>query len=208
MARTKLEIQYIGSADRYILDIALGPKQVIRHTFKPFEKFDVTDICSADELNRSPEFFALKSAGTVIEVVTPGASDIGGHVTASELSAPSIEGLSGVSVIRQIFAAGGGGSPDDVIIYNASAPFPFRILDSQVIVSTAVGASTLQLRGATGGGGATYSDAFDSGSTGRKRDTGAGGDDATDLIAKSGTLVLRRSDTGVAGEILLFVRRE
>lgn len=208
MARTKLEIQYLGSSSQFVLDLKLGEKQHIRHTFSPSEKFDISDICSPDELNRNARFHQLKSAGTIIDVVTPGDDVVEAHLTAAELAAPSLEGLSAVSVIHQSFAAGGGGSPDDVIIYNANSPFAFRILDIQVVVATAVGASTLQLRGATGGAGATYSDAFDSSATGRARDAGAGGDDATDLIAKNGTVVLRRSDNGVAGEVLIFVRRE
>lgn len=118
------------------------------------------------------------------------------------------DGLSQLAVIRQAFAAGGGGVPDDVVIYNANAPFGFRVLDAQVLVATTVLASTVQLRDATGGGGSALSDAFDSATAGRKRDTGVAGANATPTVAANGTLVLRRSDSGVAGELIVTLRRE
>ena len=41
-------------------------------------------------------------------------------------------------VIRHAFAAAGGGSPDDVAIFNANAPFGFRIVDTRFYISTGV----------------------------------------------------------------------
>lgn len=119
-----------------------------------------------------------------------------------------VTGLSMDAVLRVQIPAGAGGSADDVVIYNANSPFLFRILDVQMIVATAVGGSTVQLQDATGGAGNALSDAFDTASTGRKRDTGTGISNVTKTLAAGGTLSLRRSDSGVAGEIIIWLRKE
>ena len=101
--------------------------------------------------------------------------------------------------IRVAFAAGGGGSADDVTIYAAAAPFAFRIIDVTVLVATAVGGSTAQLRDTTGGGGATLSSSLSTAATGTVRNA----DTATRTVASAGSVYLRRSDNGVAGEIII-----
>lgn len=107
-------------------------------------------------------------------------------------------------VIRQAFAAGIGAVADDVVIYNANAPFALRILDAQVLVKTAVALSTATLRNATGGGGSALSDDFDTTAAARVRDTGAAVQE-TQVIPLGGTLVLRRSKNTVAGEVSLTI---
>jgi hypothetical protein len=124
-----------------------------------------------------------------------------------DLSTNSTTGLSPLYTIRLAFAAGTPGTPDDVTIYSANAPFAFRVLDSQVLISTLVALATVQLRNATGGGGDAVSDAFVAASLGRVRDTAVGISNATQTISAGGTLVLRRSDRGVAGEVILLIRR-
>ncbi|HEV2905542.1 MAG TPA: hypothetical protein VGW32_10860, partial [Pyrinomonadaceae bacterium] len=99
--------------------------------------------------------------------------------------------------------AGGG---DDVIIYDGNCPGAMRILDVEVLISTPRAGSNVQLRNALGGGGAACSDAFTAAGAGRQRDAGTAVT-ATSLIPSNGTLVLRRSDRGVAGEVILFVQR-
>lgn len=97
------------------------------------------------------------------------------------------------------FAAGGGGAADDVILVNANLPVGFRILDVLLDVATAVVGSSCQLRTATGGGGGTVSAVLSSAATGGQRNSVI----ATNTIAALGTLVLRRSDSGVAGSIIV-----
>jgi len=118
-----------------------------------------------------------------------------------------LDAHSALLVIRQPFVAAAPGAADDVVIYNANAPFGFRILDSQVLISTAIGGSTVQLRSATGGGGVALSDAFPSAAQGRLRDGATGIANATKTVAIGGTLALRRSDRGAAGEVILFCTR-
>jgi hypothetical protein len=107
-------------------------------------------------------------------------------------------------VIRKAFTAGGGGSADDVTIYSANAPFTFRIVESYAYVSTGVAVATLTLRNATGGGGSALSDAFAATTTGVKYNSAL---TATSTISASGTLVLRRSDNGVAGEVIVAIQK-
>lgn len=99
------------------------------------------------------------------------------------------------------FAAGATGARD-VTVFNANAPVAFRILQTTMIVKTAVALSSATLRDATGGGGTAISAQFA---------TSIAGEDpiktatltATPTVAANGTVVLRLTDGGVAGEVML-----
>jgi hypothetical protein len=104
---------------------------------------------------------------------------------------------------RRVFTAGVAGTADDVTIYNADAPFAFRIVDVKVLISTAVGGSTVQLRDTSGGGGSALSSALSSAATGTVRNN----DTASRLVSANGSVFLRRSDRGVAGEVIFTCRR-
>lgn len=108
-----------------------------------------------------------------------------------------------VIAVRKTFAAGGGGA-DDIVIYNANAPFAARILDVVLFVSTSALLSSATLRDATGGGGNALSDAFGTTSTGVKPNTSL---TATRTIAANGTLTLRRSTQAIAGEVIVYLQR-
>lgn len=121
------------------------------------------------------------------------------------LPSGSIQGTSSINelmVIRQAFTAGAGGSADDVVIFNANAPFGFRILDNYFYISTVVALATVQLRDATAGGGNALSDATAAGVAGRLGNTLR---TSTSTISSGGSLVVRRSDSGVAGEIIIHL---
>lgn len=106
--------------------------------------------------------------------------------------------------IVHIFAAGAGGSADEITVYNANCPGAMRITNVRLFVGTAVGGSTVRLHNATGGGGGTeLSDAFDTASTGWKNSATL----STKTVSNNGTLIIRRSDSGVAGEIVITVVR-
>lgn len=126
-------------------------------------------------------------------------------VAPSALAVADGAGLSGLLVIHGTFAAGGGGAPDDVTLYSANAPFKFRIIDAWVHVSTLVALATVQLRSASGGAGSALSDAFVGSALGISRNLLL---QTTSTVALAGSLFLRRSDSGVAGEVTLLVRPE
>lgn len=128
-----------------------------------------------------------------------------GSVSASALAVADANGLAAGANIRVAFTAGGGGSADDVVIYSANAPFKFRVLDTKIIISTVVALATVQLRDATGGGGSALSDSLAAAAVGVKRDVLM---TSTGTVSSGGTLVLRRSDNGVAGEVIVFIRKE
>ncbi len=163
---------------------------------------------------------AINASGMFAAGVVDGAALADGSVDENKLATGAVDsahlgpalavdtGVVGVpSVFRVPFAAGGGGAPDDVTIL-AAAGFAFYVLDAQVLISTAVGGATAQLRDAAAGAGNALSDAFDAASTGRKRDTGAGTSNATPIVAQGSPLVLRRSDNGIAGEAIVTIVRE
>jgi hypothetical protein len=112
---------------------------------------------------------------------------------------PELSSLSVPFVIRVPFSAAAAGTADDVTIYNATAPFGFRVIDCHVKILTAIGGSTVTLRSASGGGGSALSSALSSAATGTARNN----DTDSRTVASGGSLFLRRSDRGVAGEITI-----
>ena len=116
-------------------------------------------------------------------------------------------GFASVGVLRVTFSAALSAA-DDITIFSSNAPFGFRILDVQVLISATVALSTVQLRSASGGGGTAYSDAFPSSSLGRKYDSGSVISNVTKTVAQNGSLYLRRSSGLVAGEMLVSYCRE
>jgi len=129
-------------------------------------------------------------------------------IPASAVAAGVTTGVAQVGIeatIRIPFDASAPGSPDDVIVWSAVAPYAFRVLGAEVLISTAIAASTVQLRDATGGGGSALSDAFDSSAQAWLRDSGAGVSYATQGVAAGGTLCVRRSDKGVGGEMIVRI---
>lgn len=141
------------------------------------------------------------SGGTPV-VMVAGTSDV--TATALDAAVADADGLAPELCIRKAFIAAGPGVADDVVIYNANAPFAFRILESEAYVATNIGGSTLTLRSALAGAGSALSDAWNSATTGIKENTAL---TATPTVAAGGTLVVRRSDNGVAGEVVLFIQR-
>ena len=91
----------------------------------------------------------------------------------------------------------------DVTIYNGNCPFNCRLLDVTLLVSTAVVGSSAQLRNLSGGGGTPRSSVLSTAATGTQRNN----DTQTFTFAAGGNLFLRRSDSGVAGTLILtFIR--
>lgn len=98
--------------------------------------------------------------------------------------------------------AGVTGTGDDVVAFNANAPFAFRILDVWAEVTTGVAASTLRLWRLAGESGGAYSDAIDSGTSDtRPRDEGTTGSHG---VALNGSLHVHRSDRAVAGTVYIL----
>jgi hypothetical protein len=156
------------------------------------------DAVAAGQVTMSITYSAaeqpLATAPDVVEAVDAA------PVTAGTVEAPPI-------TIRHRFAAGGGGAPDDVTIYAVNTfPYKVRMLDVTCYIDAAVGASTVELRTAAGGGGSLLGD-FDSATTGRKKDAAQ---TITPVIVPGAPvgLFVRRSDSGVAGDIVLTCRRE
>lgn len=114
--------------------------------------------------------------------------------------------VSGLITIFKSFAAGGGGSPDDVEIFPVNGlPFKFRVVDFVLYVSASPGASTVELQDESGGTGSVLASA-DSGTTGRQTNA----EDTTGVADPGATkgLFLRRSDDGTAGEAVIIARPE
>jgi hypothetical protein len=126
-------------------------------------------------------------------------------VTYEKISYVDPLGIRPYFVIARTFVVGIGGGADDIVIYDANAPFPFRVLDAQVLVTTVVPGGTITIRNAKAGGGVALSDDFSTAALGRNWDYGTVG--ITPVIPAGGTLVLRRSNNLSAGEMLIPVIR-
>ncbi len=105
--------------------------------------------------------------------------------------------------VRQTYAAGGGGAPDDVTLVSAALPFPVRITGVAQMTSTGVVGQTVQLRTAAGGGGSALSSALAAAAAG----TTYNSDSVTRTLAANASVFLRRSDSGIAGTILIECER-
>jgi hypothetical protein len=93
-----------------------------------------------------------------------------------------------------------GAAADDVVVYSANAPFAFRIRRMIPIITTGQASGVIQARNATGGGGAAVSSEFDAtvASDQPAVTTNLG---LTATIALNGTLVVRRNNGNIAGEV-------
>lgn len=121
----------------------------------------------------------------------------------SLVAAASTVLFGGTFYARHTFVAGAGGAADDITLFNANFPFPVRIVSVAMLTSTNVVGSTVQLRTAAGGLGSNLSSALASAAIG----TTYNNDSVTRTVAQNGSIFLRRSDSGVAGTILIgFVR--
>jgi hypothetical protein len=105
--------------------------------------------------------------------------------------------------IVQNVAAGTPGAADDFTLFATNAPFTFSIVDVTFYCQTAIVGSTVQLRTATGGGGSSLSNAMSTTATGTVRSALGG---IPGVIAGT-SVYLRRSDAGVAGQLVLVCYR-
>jgi len=117
--------------------------------------------------------------------------------------------LSPEIIIRKAVTAGGGGAADDVTVYAANAlPFKFRIIDAWCFISAGnAGGRTITIRDQAAGAG-TSAGTLDAAALGRVDLTPASN---ASTVFTPGTLIgvfLRRSDSAIAGEVFIKVRRE
>jgi len=111
-----------------------------------------------------------------------------------------------LTVIRKAFTAGTPGTADDVTIFAVDTlPAKMRVVDAHAFISTAIGATTVALYTAAAAGG-TLLGTMSSAATGRVAMTGTATAVATP--GASAGLFLRRSDRGVAGEVIVICRPE
>lgn len=158
----------------------------------------------------TPSLRAIGSTATTVlagndarmtDTRTPSAASVVG----STIGIVEAAGQSPLIVITKTFAAGAGGSADDVTIFSANAPYAFQIVDSFIYVTTGIALSTATLRSATAGGGSAKSDAYVTTTPGVFRLLTLSA--LPSSIAANGTLVLRRSDNGVAGTIVMLIQK-
>lgn len=145
----------------------------------------------------SPAYWLCTASGV------PGTWSEGPRNNATVQTTGSVEHAN-LEIKRVAFAALTTGTADDITIFNANCPGAIRILRYELWISTAVSASTADLRTAAAGGGSLVFESNDSGTTGLKQPLTS---TATATVANNGSLYLRRSDRAIAGEIILYCVR-
>lgn len=205
MARSTLTITYAGTNTRdFALDVTLGPKQFIRQVFSPGESLDVSNICTADELNRHAGFAALLAAGTFTLAYAGGTDDIP-STSVSAMAAEDAQLMAPLVMKRIALTSGGAaGTADDVTIYSSNCPRAYRILDAFAVLSTVEAGSSMSLRSASGGGGTLLCAAVASATAGLNRAAGTT-PTALGTVAKGGSLFLRRSDRNIVGTLIVIL---
>lgn len=149
-------------------------------------------------LNFAAPLTATKNPTTgVVDVTLPDAS-----IGPDSLAVVSADGFAAPLVLHKTYSAGVAGTADDVTIL-LLAPFDFLILDAWVRTSTAVGASTVTLRTAAGGGGSPLTSDIATAATGVSRNNAT----LPHSVAAGSNLYLRRSDRGVAGAFSILAYR-
>jgi len=148
---------------------------------------------------------AVPDAGPVSAVIAQMTSaQIGSQaVGPNQLAVKDAHGASVGMIIDFHATAGVGGVADDVIIYDANAPFAFELEDLVFSVETPQAGSSVVMRDAKGGLGNALSSVLPTVAAGKQWDSGS----ALVPVAAGGTLVLRRSNNLVVGEIILHVVR-
>ena len=191
-----------GKFSDKVLRVSLSPAGT------PKSSYDVGAIASLAALNANAQIRQLldSTPPKVTLSVVRGTADIPGAIDAVA------DSIGEAAAFRRVYAvaAGAGGAADDVPLYVGSFPFAAQICDAQFMCSTAVATSTVQLRDAISGGGAGHSMQFNTSTTGRKRDDGTGvapSAGTVTTVAKNGSLYLHRSDSGIAGTIIIDYQR-
>jgi len=110
-------------------------------------------------------------------------------------------------ILHKDMAAGTPGSPDDVVVIAAGTySYKIRVFECDYVVATAIPASSVQVRDAISGGGNAMSGVISTAATGISWDTRDFDTKVINLATTS--LILRRSDRGVAGELFMHVALE
>lgn len=147
-----------------------------------------------EQLQAGPGFTLTNGTKTVVAAIDPSGLSV-------EAPAAPLPSLGVLFTVRVEFTAGGGGA-DDVTIYDADAPFGFRIVDSLVLVDTSA-AGTIQVRTAIAGGGSALTTALSTAVTGTVRNN----DTSTKTVAAGASAFAHRTDNTCAGELILFCVR-
>lgn len=174
----------------------------------------ILDNGSSENDRTNLNFLSTTGVGGITLAVADDAGNDELEITATTLDAsisPAktaviASGIANTFAIYSSFVAGAGGSADDVTVYNANAPFAFRILKTHVYISTAVGASSIQARSASAGGGSALSSLF-AADVATESPVITTPITATTTVAANGSLFIRRSDSGIAGEFVFICLR-
>ena len=108
-------------------------------------------------------------------------------------------------VIPVLLTPGVSGTPDDVTVYSANAPWPFEVLRVDPRITAAIAGQTIEGRSAAGGLGSALTDTFSAAAVGPAPISAGLGAIAT--VALNGSFFIRRSDRGIGGKVYIHAVR-
>lgn len=211
-----LRITNLTTSDYWLNDIysAVPAGSFVDVTRSPAEisaMRGLQDAVAAGKLSVDTTFSAEELAAISAANQPLASTLVPGSLTADAVApvATAVAAAAPITIFKA-FSAGSGGSPDDVVVYAVNTlPYKIRILDAMATISTAVALSSLDVRSAAAGGG-TLVATIPSASTGVQRAASLGSGNTSVVLTPGATvgLFIRRSDSGVAGEVVLTARRE
>lgn len=165
---------------------------------------------SLAQLQSMKSLQALVAAGSVTVSVAYTADEKASGLVGQGDQAVAATGLSDAQIIRVALTAGGGGSADDVTVHAVNTlPYKkMRIVDAVAYVSAGASAGrTVQVRSAAAGAGTLCAEM---GATANGRQGQTATVTASQLLTNGASvgLFIRRSDSAIAGEVLITVRPE
>lgn len=170
----------------------------------------VSTTRSHAQLQSMASLQALIAAGTCTVSIAYSATEKASGLVEQGESAVATTGLSEAQVLRVAVPAGAGGAPDDITVFAVGTnPYAkMRIVDAMAYVSAgASGGRTLQVRSASAGAGTLCAE-MGAAANGRQAQTVTV--TASQVLTSSGSvgLFIRRSDSAIAGEVLITLRPE
>jgi hypothetical protein len=170
----------------------------------------LTTTRPASALSAMTSLQSLIAAGTVSASVTFTATEQSSGLVGQGIVAQAATGVATEELVRVPLASGGSsGTADDVTVYalNKLPAAKMRILEVYAVISTAVGASTMQVRTQAAGAGTLCAQVSSATAGHAVQDNTV---TASQVITNGASvgLFIRRSDRSVVGEMFIRLRPE
>lgn len=199
--QTRVFLQYNGNTPPFALYTMIRyPRHFIAHVFKSVgEQYDITNVCSAAELNSNSKINPLIAAGVFSVVEVPGTDIQGSGYVNPAMIAANVSGLGIEATQRYILTAGTGGTADDHTIV---LPFAARVTGLKGLVSTTASGGNIQLFSAASGAGSALSGTLSTTTAGVVTEASTSYT-TTVALAAGASIYIHRTNNTAAAELVI-----